>query len=117
MTISRRFQEKGIFAGKAVFRRARLSPAENVVKQFHVTLEIVQYLGRCESGLDVFNQTELIGRRIDSVGYTVHPPDDFLAAFGKDKVYKQVRRVWMRSFRGDSGGVNIGEDGIQIDPI
>ena len=78
---------------KAVFRRARLSPAENVVKQFHVTLEIVQYLGRCESGLDVFNQTELIGRRIDSVGNTIHSSDDFLAAFGKNEVDKQVRRV------------------------
>ena len=91
---------------------AFLAPAEDLVKQFGVALEIVQYLRWSESRLDVFGQARLIRRRVDAVGDAIHAADYLLTALGKHEVDEQTRRVGMRRLGGDTSGVNIGKDRI-----
>jgi hypothetical protein len=69
---------------------AFLAPAEDLVEQFGVTLEIVQDFGWSEGGFDILNQPGLVRRRVDPVRNAIHAANHFLAALGKHERDEQA---------------------------
>ena len=70
-----------------------------------------------KGGLDAFDQARLLGRRVDAIGDAIHAANQLLAALGQDEIDEQACRVRMRRFGGDTGGMDVGENRIQINPI
>src|SRR5262245_12451303 len=94
-----------------------LSTAENFVKHFCVPLELFKDFRGGKDRLDPFHQTGMFGRSIDPVGNSAHATDELLSSFGKHEIHEETRRIWMGRFGGNTGGVNISENRIQINPI